>query len=538
MSIAKRIVITLAIALVSLVVVGGAGILGLKNTNDNVAYVLDNTMPSMDALHSVSDHFYDARTLVLRHIMEIDTAAQTRLEAALKEDYRQLDATLDTFGKLRVADAKDRQLLEADKQAIAAYKKVVQAILQQSQGGMAEDARQLAAGDGQRKAQQVLTAIGEHIRYNQSLAAQQKSNAASTYRDGLVVSLLVMAGAVLVTLLFGWRLFRIIAAGLGNIRDTVNTVSQHLDFTKRAAVGSQDEVGDTIEAFNRLLERMQANLKTLQAGASQVADNAGQMATTAQQLSQTAGDQSEASANVAATVQQMTVSINHVADRAGEALALAQSSGELAREGSSTIAQTIADIRDISSTVSNVAVTIKNLEAQGAEIGSVVAVIKEVAEQTNLLALNAAIEAARVGEQGRGFAVVADEVRKLAERTASSTREIARTIDAMHQHSQQATQQMASAVELVSSSVSRADLADNAIQAIGQAADNTRVMVGDIADAIREQSAASTNIAVQVERIVAMTEAASAASSQTAAGAGALDDLASRQMGVLRQYVL
>ncbi|MBS4098000.1 MAG: chemotaxis protein [Sulfuricella sp.] len=61
-----------------------------------------------------------------------------------------------------------------------------------------------------------------------------------------------------------------------------------------------------------------------------------------------------------------------------------------------------------------------------------------ISKQTNLLALNAAIEAARAGESGRGFAVVADEVRGLSKRSDHFSSQIRTHMELVHSSVQKA----------------------------------------------------------------------------------------------------
>jgi methyl-accepting chemotaxis protein len=214
---------------------------------------------------------------------------------------------------------------------------------------------------------------------------------------------------------------------------------------------------------------------------------------------------------MAASVEQMTVGVDHIAKNAVDAQNYSRQSDEVAANGSRIVHNVVLEIQGIAATVNQSAAAVEALGQQSDQISAIVGTIKEIADQTNLLALNAAIEAARAGESGRGFAVVADEVRKLAERTAKSTQEIAGMIGSIQSGTATAVSSMKQGVERVASGVEQAELAGSAISQVQSQARNVVDSVSEITVALREQSAASTEIAQNVERIAQMAEENNAA---------------------------
>ena len=385
---------------------------------------------------------------------------------------------------------------------------------------------------------ELTNAINEHKAYNRQLAEEKIHAAEADYERGrlLAGTLALLSLAICVTA--SYLIIHEIRTRMERFSNSIGEVARTLDFTMRAKITRMDELGSSADAFNRLLDTMQANLKTLAANAQSVASAANAMSTTSNQVATASTQQADAASNMAATIEEMTVSVNHVADRAQEASHLARDSGNKAVEGEKVIDDTTHEIQQIADMVGQASALINGLEESSQAISGVVKVIREVAEQTNLLALNAAIEAARAGDHGRGFAVVADEVRKLAEHTSASTHEISQTIQTMRTSAGEAVASMESVTAKVKRGVDKANTASASIKQIGESAQDSVEMVAEIAEAIREQGAATNNIATQVERIAQMSEESSAAAANSAEAATSLDQLASEMQGIIASYKL
>jgi len=536
MTITKKLLLTLSIALVGMLLVGGYAITALHAGQQRFVYVHSNTLPNLKTMQGTLRAVADIRANTLRHVLASTDEQKATAESNLAEADQRFDRLMSEYRLSETASAEDRQLLDADKAMMAQYREGRGRILALSHNKQTEQATTLINNEFARTATQLMTAVEEHARFNYRQADQLAQENNQTYQQVFGGAVGLMALALLVSGVMGWLLYRNIRRGLSQIEHTIEAVSSQRDFRLRAQSDSQDEIGRTATAFNRMLDGLQQAMRQLADGARQVKHASQELSQTANEVSMASGAQSEASANIAATIEQMTVSINHVAAQSAEQSDGAKSAQTLVLDSTGIIEQTIKDIHQISQVVTVSAGSIQQMEAHSGEVATVINVIRDIADQTNLLALNAAIEAARAGEQGRGFAVVADEVRKLAERTTKSTQEISSTIEAMLGNASDATAQMQRAEELVKVGVTRADQAAVAMRRIGELAGAAVQGSDAVAAAIQQQGEASNNIAAMVERTAQASEQASAAAGNTAHNATQLDTLARTQSEILERY--
>jgi len=265
----------------------------------------------------------------------------------------------------------------------------------------------------------------------------------------------------------------------------LDQITRSLDSTTRK-IGSL--IGDVIHTANTVKD----SARTVRLGSDQVVNG-----TTSQ---------SEAAAGLASAIEELSVSITHVSDSAAMARDITQQAQVHADDGGLKVRNMIDGMDRIADEINKAGEAVNLLSERSARISNIGKIINEIADQTNLLALNAAIEAARAGESGRGFAVVADEVRKLAERTASSTREISATVSEVQGEADRVVAMIKGVTGDVRQGVELATDSGVMLDTIRNESGRTTGAVNDIADATREQSAASQEVARGVERIAQMAE--------------------------------
>ena len=367
-------------------------------------------------------------------------------------------------------------------------------------------------------------------------AAVEQAKQAETRMQYWVTGLVLFSIAFLVVALL--TVYRRIIAALGGEPAVASEVVKQVaagDLSVEIPVANTDSTS-LLAAMKVMQSNLQKLIGEIQTDADMVASAAKKMTIAAEDVACSSNQQSASSLVIAAAMEQLTVSINLISDSANRAQTISGDSELLMNETSGVVSEAVNRIAKIATVVEQASQTVRTVGQESENVSKIVLVIKEVADQTNLLALNAAIEAARAGEQGRGFAVVADEVRRLAERTTQSTQEITTMISSMQSSARDAVTCIEDAVANVNEGVILTKRVGESVSQLGASSHEVKGVIIDVSSALREQNAASNEIARNVEQIAQTGERNSGAVGAVAKAATELQQLANSLTDSARHF--
>ncbi len=264
----------------------------------------------------------------------------------------------------------------------------------------------------------------------------------------MTVIVVIGAASIVLAVLLGIAVTRSIVRPLGRAVTALEAMADG-DLTVPATVGThdprgRDEVAQMATALTTAQTSLRGALSEVSGTAATVTDAASSLGTTGTAFRDAVEGVSSQAGVVAAAAEQVSRNIQSVAAGAEQMGASIREIAQSANDAASASTEAVTQARTTS-------VTVTELGESAREIGDVVRAITSIAEQTNLLALNATIEAARAGEAGKGFAVVAGEVKELAQESARAADDITRRITA----NQEQTDLAVTAIGEITSTVAR-----------------------------------------------------------------------------------
>ncbi|WP_235008484.1 methyl-accepting chemotaxis protein [Candidatus Halocynthiibacter alkanivorans] len=246
--------------------------------------------------------------------------------------------------------------------------------------------------------------------------------------------------------------------------------------------------------FNIAVQTLSELIRSISSSAVTIDRSSGEISHAALDLSRRTEESAAALGETAATLTELTSSVQSAADGALRADQLVSVTRDSAEQSSEVVREAVEAMGEI--------------ESSSNQISKIISVIDDIAFQTNLLALNAGVEAARAGDAGRGFAVVASEVRALAQRSSDAAREISTLIS-------NSSSQVQRGVGLV-------DRAGTALQSIVTEVEEISVHVAEIAASAKEQSTGITEINHAIHQLDSVTQQNAAMFEETTAASQVL----------------
>lgn len=292
-----------------------------------------------------------------------------------------------------------------------------------------------AMSDSLDRLEQLSEEIVKHERENLVGSLKQREQEA---RRIIIVLGVVIAIGVLIAMLISLYAAHLVTRPLHSLENSMAALaggSLNIDLPP----AGKDEIGRTISAMARTVRDLHSIVSQIHKGADTLFAESGRVNQRADDIHRLSSRLHDSVVEIEHDAKAVFESTDHAMTQLEQAKATAQQSFVVANKVTDMVNVSVLDFQRFQENMENTAHVARELTQTTDTIAKITETIRSISRQTNLLALNAAIEAARAGEHGRGFAVVADEVRSLATHTDQATDEIASLVSAISSSVGQAT---------------------------------------------------------------------------------------------------
>jgi len=493
-----------------LLLVGGAGLHGISQTNDALKETYSNQLASALSLSEAMLGTTRLRLALDRGVMpgsENDDMKKNVERSMLFVESS--NAGWKRYSALPQGDEEKALAtpLAAARQAF--FEKGVTPLQQALLAGNREEALRLAR-DVLPDLQRTMSAAHEKLEKFQMSTAKSSFDAAqSRFETIRLLSIALILVGIVVAFVAALTLHRAIVRPVEEALDVFERMARG-DLTSRIVSMSKNEIGRMMQALAKMQESLSGIVAEVRGGTDSIASATQQIAAGNTDLSQRTEEQASSLEQTAASMEELTTVVRQNADNARQAGVLAGEASQIAMKGGDVVGRVVD--------------TMNEINGASRKVVEIIGVIEGIAFQTNILALNAAVEAARAGEQGRGFAVVAGEVRSLAQRSANAAKEIETLIGESGQRVESGTRLVAEAGQTMG----------EIVQAVRRVTD----IMNEIGAASQEQTTGIEQVNQAVNQMDQVTQQNAALVEEAAAAAGALEEQAQKLKNVVSVFTL
>jgi methyl-accepting chemotaxis protein len=213
MTVGKKIALLPAAAVAGILLLSFVMLRDISSVFDAASYSTVNTVPSLLVLDTMETKLARLRLNVWQQLAQHDAAAMTANEKNIAEMQQAIEKSLNDYEAL-LSDAKDKALLQADREALAAYYPIMQQAMTLSRDGKKPEAVDFLAS------RQVIgnktgDSIQAHREYNETLGKQGAAEALMIKSQALRIATALSLFTIVVLSVIGVVIVRQLTRQLG-----------------------------------------------------------------------------------------------------------------------------------------------------------------------------------------------------------------------------------------------------------------------------------------------------------------------------------